>query len=212
MRKRASLDRVTRHLMRTIAPQQEYTLVWNSPVETRPIQQNTETALPIKVEVVGYVNTVQPAIQEPKPVTEQPKPRQKRKIKKVNVFTSQWYCEPCGRAFKSKGGLVQHNQQIHSGPTPHGCNICGKKFRDIDTMEQHRQRHLMKDKPFKCSECPKQFIRQSDLQRHIGLHHSVSPHQCDLCGRVFDRADHLTDHGLSHVNGTVKKYKGRGLA
>ncbi|EAT47232.1 AAEL001665-PA, partial [Aedes aegypti] len=113
-----------------------------------------------------------------------------------------------------------------SGPPPHSCNICGKKFRDIDTMEQHRQRHLMKDKPFKCSECPKQFIRQSDLQRHIGLHHSVSPHQCDLCGRqfirqsdlqrhiglhhsvsphqcnlcgrVFDRADHLTDHGLSH--------------
>ncbi|XP_021694813.1 zinc finger and BTB domain-containing protein 49 [Aedes aegypti] len=137
------------------------------------------------------------------------KPRMKRKIKKVQTFTSSWNCELCGKAFKSKGGQVQHNQQIHSGPTPHVCNICGKRFRDFDTMETHRQRHLMKDKPFKCSECPKQFIRHSDLQRHIVLHHSVSPHQCDICGKVFDRADHVTDHKWSHTNGTVKKLKAR---
>ncbi|XP_021694812.1 zinc finger protein 391-like [Aedes aegypti] len=135
------------------------------------------------------------------------KPRRKRRIKKVQTFTSLWNCELCGKAFKSKGGQVQHNQQIHFGPTPHVCNICGKRFRDFDTMEQHRQRHLMKDKPFKCSECPKQFIRRSDLQRHIVLHHSVSPHQCDICGKVFDRADHVTDHKWSHTNGTLKKVK-----
>ncbi|XP_062551406.1 zinc finger and BTB domain-containing protein 14-like [Armigeres subalbatus] len=155
---------------------------------------------PITIEYVGFANPQD----TPK---ETPHRKGARKTKKLTTFTSHFNCEKCMRSFKSKGGLLQHNQQIHSGPTPHACDHCGKRYRDIDTMQQHRQRHLMKDKPCKCEECPKQFIRLSDLQRHVQLHHRVSRHSCDICGKAFDRADHLKNHKLSHLNGTVKRFK-----
>nr|XP_029729438.1 zinc finger protein 184-like [Aedes albopictus] len=165
----------------------------------QPMQMwNVEnTDLKVGVKFLGYADELNLPSQ----------PVKKPRSSKLKRFTSQWNCEQCGKAFKSKGGLTQHNEKIHSGPTPHRCDICGKRYRDFDSMDQHRQRHLMKDKPCKCSECPKQFIRESDLRRHMGLHHGVSPHRCDICGKAFDRADHLTEHKWSHANGTVKKPK-----
>lgn len=178
-----------------VLPQQQVV-----PQESEPLAPTT-VAFPIKIEVMGYVGE-----EVTKATPSSPKKKGAKKVKKnLKKFTSAWNCEPCGRSFKSKGGLLQHNKQIHSGPTPHGCDICGKRYRDFDTMQQHRQRHLMKDKPFKCDECPRQFIRLSDLLRHVNLHHGESRHRCGFCGKAFDRADHLRDHELSHENGTVKK-------
>ncbi|XP_021701428.1 zinc finger protein 14 [Aedes aegypti] len=165
-----------------------------------------EVTFPITFEITGYVNT---EVLKPLPA---PKKKTRKRKSCLEKYSSEWNCEPCGKSFKSKGGLSQHNQQRHSGPTPHGCRICGKRFRDFDTMQQHTQRHLMKDKPYKCEECPKQFIRYSDLARHVNLHHRECLHKCPICGKPFDRKDHLTDHIISHQNGTVKKLKVRTLS
>ncbi|XP_062551541.1 zinc finger protein Gfi-1b-like [Armigeres subalbatus] len=183
------------------------------PQELAP--DNTLFGFPIQLNIVGYLNpdgtlkSMMPSTPPKKSKNRNPKPR--KKVERRNII-GDFPCKQCGRTFKSKGGLCQHNNSNHSGPMPHQCSVCGKRFRDIDIMLLHRQRHSQKDKPFKCTDCSKQFMFSTDLNRHVDLHHGVSRYVCSYCGKALDRRDHLKDHEMSHLNGTAKKHKASKLS
>lgn len=177
-------------------------------VPQEPVPDNTLFGLPIQLNIVGYLNpdgTLTSMMPSPKKSrNRRPKPRKTGKLHKI---IGDYPCKQCERTFKSKSGLSQHNNSNHSGPMPHQCSICGKRFRDIDIMILHHQRHSQRDKPYKCTDCSKQFMFSTDLHRHVNLHHGVCRFVCSICGKAFDRRDHLRDHEMSHLNGTAKKSK-----
>ena len=65
------------------------------------------------------------------------------------------------------------------------------------------QRHILihpdpESKKFLCQICGKRFNRADHLNRHAILHGDVKVHKCLLCGEEFDRASHLDRHRRKH--------------
>ena len=54
---------------------------------------------------------------------------------------------------------------------------------------------LIKNLSEQCQECNKVFNCKSNLRRHIrGIHLRLRPFPCTLCGKCFERGDHLREH------------------
>ncbi|KAI5695354.1 hypothetical protein M8J76_014062 [Diaphorina citri] len=55
-------------------------------------------------------------------------------------------CDTCGRAFRQKSTLLQH-ERIHTDTRPYPCNECGKRFRQQSHLIQHIRIHA-NEKPY----------------------------------------------------------------
>uniref|UniRef100_A0A8D9DM44 Zinc finger protein 252 n=1 Tax=Cacopsylla melanoneura TaxID=428564 RepID=A0A8D9DM44_9HEMI len=68
----------------------------------------------------------------------------------MNVKTTKdlrlFKCETCGRAFRQKSTLLQH-ERIHTDTRPYPCNECGKRFRQQSHLIQHIRIHA-NEKPY----------------------------------------------------------------
>ncbi|KAJ3223637.1 hypothetical protein HK099_000875 [Clydaea vesicula] len=82
---------------------------------------------------------------------------------------------------------------------------CSRTFTQYQNLKSHWRCHA-EIKKFGCDECSIRFRRLPDLYRHKrSLHRAGKPHQCELCGKLFARADALRRHSLS-------QYKPRGCS
>ena len=95
---------------------------------------------------------------------------------RFNVQASQpanFLCDICGKGFKLKQQLTQHNY-IHTGYKPYQCQVCEKKFRRKDQLVRHALTMLGKceieGETFYCAVCWKGFKLKDHLEQHMLIH------------------------------------------
>uniref|UniRef100_A0A8D9DLZ1 Zinc finger protein 502 n=1 Tax=Cacopsylla melanoneura TaxID=428564 RepID=A0A8D9DLZ1_9HEMI len=119
----------------------------------------------------------------------------------MNVKTTKdlrlFKCETCGRAFRQKSTLLQH-ERIHTDTRPYPCNECGKRFRQQSHLVQHLRIHN-DEKPYTCIYCGRQFRQRTILNQHTRIHTGEKPHKCDYCGKCFRQKPILEQHVRIHT-------------
>lgn len=79
-------------------------------------------------------------------------------------------CEICDLQFDQKSKYKSH-MLIHLTGNVVECNVCGKKFRSSN-FYNHQRIHLGLKK-LKCEICGSKFIKESNLESHYNLKHSL---------------------------------------
>ncbi|XP_071521215.1 uncharacterized protein [Panulirus ornatus] len=106
-------------------------------------------------------------------------------------------CNLCGKGFKLKGGLMQH-ERTHSTDRPYICPDCGKLFRQPTHLQQHLRIHTG-DKPYDCAFCDKSFRQRTILNQHLRIHTGEKPYVCIECGKQFRQKAILDQHYRTHM-------------
>uniref|UniRef100_A0A4W6CRP7 C2H2-type domain-containing protein n=1 Tax=Lates calcarifer TaxID=8187 RepID=A0A4W6CRP7_LATCA len=135
-------------------------------------------------------------------------------------------CLECGKGFKKRAYLIGH-KIVHQKRIQ--CTVCRKILPSIGELIQHRSSHLKRGM-LQCPDCPVQFQYPAHLLRHLDSHknrenkapqlegrsplraqqssESVKEQsgpkqlQCSLCKEVFDDAQVLRKHSLTHISGS----------
>ncbi|TKS80717.1 Zinc finger protein 10 [Collichthys lucidus] len=105
------------------------------------------------------------------------------------------------RAKRIRNAALQH-LFIRKSFRPFKCTHCGKAFRDKDKLEQHQRVHGRDAYAFSCHICNKSFMSDSALEDHLVVHTENRSYSCLLCPESFERLDLLKDHvGVHAVDG-----------
>ena len=105
-------------------------------------------------------------------------------------------CLSCGKDFKQKSTLLQH-ERIHTDSRPYGCPDCGKRFRQQSHLTQHLRIHA-NEKPFACVYCDRTFRQRAILNQHLRIHSGEKPFVCPECGKSFRQKAILNQHVRTH--------------
>ena len=116
--------------------------------------------------------------------------------KHVNSELRLFKCLTCGKDFKQKSTLLQH-ERIHTDSRPYGCTECGKRFRQQSHLTQHLRIHA-NEKPFACVYCERTFRQRAILNQHLRIHSGEKPFQCPECGKRFRQKAILNQHVRTH--------------
>ncbi|KAI4468691.1 zinc finger and scan domain-containing [Holotrichia oblita] len=113
-------------------------------------------------------------------------------------------CDTCGKVFRTKPGLV-HHIRIHTGERPYEVNTeqldadmeIAKKVKSL--KKSQRRRKSKEQKVHQCDTCGKTFNRREYLTQHIRIHTGEKPYRCHLCEKRFINSGHLTTHMRTHT-------------
>ncbi|KXJ82687.1 hypothetical protein RP20_CCG011154 [Aedes albopictus] len=100
-------------------------------------------------------------------------------------------CEFCGKVFKFRATLKQH-EQIHYGIKEFECEVCQRRFLHKGTLKVHLRMHTG-EMPYKCPHCPKQFRGQTALDCHV-FRHTKQGTKCPQCSAIFATPSIVKQH------------------
>ena len=106
-------------------------------------------------------------------------------------------CSECGKEFKNKRSLENHQRRLCGA---YQCNLCGKKFKEKYSLDEHRENEHKGEGCYKCDVCNKQFWMKWTLNQHKLTHTVETPHQCKICGKSFQMSSALVLHFKTHLN------------
>ncbi|KAF3691768.1 Zinc finger protein 208 Zinc finger protein 91-like [Channa argus] len=135
-------------------------------------------------------------------------------------------CLECGKGFKKRAHLFGH-KIVHQRRIQ--CTVCRKILPTIGELIQHRSSHLKRGM-LQCPDCDLQFQYPAHLLRHLDAHRNrenkapqleestqLKPQQpvksvkeesgpkqvqCSLCKEIFNDAQILRKHCLTHISGS----------
>lgn len=117
------------------------------------------------------------------------------------VSTTMFECYLCHKTWKSAGNLTYHFTCYHTIGKTSKCTLCGKWIKDPSNMVRHLNMHFS-TKPYQCNLCDYSYARSTSLKKHL-LSHSkpnTSTHSCSKCKKVFISKKHLKIHRKTHVS------------
>lgn len=79
------------------------------------------------------------------------------------------------------------------------CPLCNEFYDRISLLDKHAREVHPGLKVHKCGVCGKDFNRPNHLKRHMTSHSADKPYSCDICTRSFSRRDHLHQHQKLHT-------------
>lgn len=85
-------------------------------------------------------------------------------------------CTTCSKKFISSSFLKQHREQVHLHKHQFFCEYCGRNYKSKSSLTYHLKAHTG-ERPYKCEECGMGFCRPSTLKTHIeGAHNRPYPY------------------------------------
>ena len=99
----------------------------------------------------------------------------------------------------------------HSEEKPHKCKTCGKGFKDKGNLKQHEATHNS-ERPYKCETCGQSFTFKRNMLRHAEIHAQLNRplpgqntiYKCVFCDQVFTTKEFLLAHNEEqHPNETA---------
>jgi len=101
-------------------------------------------------------------------------------------------CRLCLNSFTLSCNLRRH-MKLHAGVRPHSCPFCSASFSRSTDLKIHMKKH-----PAAASvDCDRESPG-SPQQEPLSLKKPAILHECDLCGKGFAAAAHLSEHRLTH--------------
>lgn len=111
--------------------------------------------------------------------------------------------QDCGKTFKYKQGLSQH-QSVHSSERPFVCDVqnCGKTFKYKQALLRHHSVHS-NERLFVCNvqNCEETFKLKQTLSQHQAVHSTKCPFVCDIedCKKAFKSKLGFSLHQARHT-------------
>lgn len=96
--------------------------------------------------------------------------------------------------------LVSTMDNMADRPSP--CVMCmkGTQMTTTTTTPLLRQDHVHStDRPFSCDVCGRGFTQAAHLTRHTRVHTGEKPFSCGVCGKSFSQSGDLTRHTRVHT-------------
>ncbi|XP_050412920.1 zinc finger E-box-binding homeobox 1 [Patella vulgata] len=121
-------------------------------------------------------------------------------------------CSLCPKSFDRNKSLIRHTN-VHATTAARLamkpcqtfiCEICGKIFKKRQRLREHKPVHL-DHKPVACPHCDYRCVSKRYLTTHMIKHNGEKIHQCEKCGKCFNRIHSLRFHELIH-NVTEKNF------
>ena len=108
-------------------------------------------------------------------------------------------CVHCRKRFRSRKGLLNHDEVIHSTESEFRCRICDSSFIRKSFLSEHMwSKH--REKSFSCEFCRKSFGKWKNLHVHISRIHDESKIRnvfglkCRKCEEQFEMETDLAQH------------------
>jgi hypothetical protein len=101
----------------------------------------------------------------------------------------------------SKSGLTPQGSPIQSIIHPHqqsSTHAYDESPASPTSPELPSQSNQARSDSFRCQLCNRVYERADHLVRHVRSHENLRPHKCHHCSKRFNRADLLRRHLLSH--------------
>ncbi|KAK6175116.1 hypothetical protein SNE40_013641 [Patella caerulea] len=115
-------------------------------------------------------------------------------------------CSLCPKSFDRNKSLIRHTN-VHAKKAARLamkppsltfiCEICGKIFKKRQRLREHKAVHL-DHKPVACPHCDYRCVSKRYLTTHMIKHNGEKIHQCEKCGKCFNRIHSLRFHEMIH--------------
>ncbi|KAG4076802.1 hypothetical protein HA402_009148 [Bradysia odoriphaga] len=111
-------------------------------------------------------------------------------------------CTECGRKFKQRRYLLDHNRKVHNlyaDDGPSICETCDQQFPNKRLLQIHMQTHpFVEKRKFPCTMCNHSAKCAYDLRRHLETH-SIENRSfvCPICNKKL-LPRYANDHMKSH--------------
>eukprot|EP00092_Neocalanus_flemingeri_P004877 GFUD01005248.1.p1 GENE.GFUD01005248.1~~GFUD01005248.1.p1 ORF type:complete len:231 (+),score=39.80 GFUD01005248.1:44-736(+) len=107
-------------------------------------------------------------------------------------------CDQCAKTFKNNGDLYHHKAQVHTHEILK-CAMCSVDCKNRNALRKHEKKCGKKDVPLPllpCTFCDLTFSIHRSLYKHLKQQHNhvESESECDICGKMFERASILIRH------------------
>ncbi len=113
-------------------------------------------------------------------------------------------CSSCGRQFKSKHNLQEH-ERVHSGQRPYKCGRCEMSFMSVGARRYHMNSHNGDE--HRCNICSKVFTCKASLDAHKFIHTGLHPYACRYCPKHFNSVSGCRGHERQVHLGQKRKHK-----
>ncbi|KAL1129436.1 hypothetical protein AAG570_013962 [Ranatra chinensis] len=122
----------------------------------------------------------------------------------LNRYRIGYVCMECGKRYKYKHGLAQHEREQHADLEPkYSCQYCPYRAKRKYHLQSHSQLFIYSavsilTNPFWCLGCGKRYRHRKTLKRHVRLECGKEPQfHCPLCPYRAKQNAHLTSHMIS---------------
>jgi uncharacterized C2H2 Zn-finger protein len=119
-----------------------------------------------------------------------------------NIANKCFKCNYCDSDFAQQNSLNQHIQMVHkinSPQQPPAVAVAPSS----DYRYNQNGHHSLAQQPnttnnLSCQYCRNTFTNRSQLERHLRIHLSSIDLKCNICDRLFETQDLLSQHKLTH--------------